>query len=331
MKFSKFFVLSLLTISINVSHVSGRYDSAERSNRHYMPIMRIPRTNVVEFDLKYDFSVPGETHAISLVVLVPRTIPGRQKILSVKYSAKPLRIFHANGNKYAEFVFRKPQRHEKVTISIKAELFRYDLLTARADTDEKPLDDDRMKEYLAHEKYIECGDDEIRKIAEGINGETELEIVKGIYDYVLDNMDYVVRGKLDKGALAALEQGKGDCTEYSDLFVALCRARNTPARVVSGYTVRADVDTAKHNWVEVYMEDRGWVPFDPTTGDSASEVFRSRAFSRLRPVYICFSHIRNDPVLKNHSFGTYRYWGDGVKLTDSIEFKSPELPTADSR
>lgn len=296
-----------------------------------MPMMRIPQTNVVEFDLKYEFSVPGETHAMSLIVLVPRTIPGRQKILSMEYSPKPLRIFHANGNQYAEFVFSRPQRHENVAISIKAELSRYDLLTARAGTDEASLDDSGKKKFLAHEKNIECGDDEIRKIAEGIKGESELEIVKGIYDYVIDNMNYVVSGKLDKGALAAIEQGKGDCTEYSDLFVALCRAKNVPARVVSGYTVRTDVDTAKHNWVEVYMKGCGWVPIDPTAGDMGSTTFRDRAFARMRPVYIYFSHIRNDPVLKNHSFGTYKYWGDRVTLTDSIEFKPPNQTTPDSK
>ncbi len=51
----------------------------------------------------------------------------------------------------------------------------------------------------------------------------------------------------------------------------------------------------------------------------------------MRPVYIYFSHIRNDPVLKNHSFGTFRYWGDKVKLKDSIEFKSSDHSTAHSR
>ena len=156
-------------------------------------------------------------------------------------------------------------------------------------------------------------------------------MVKGVYDYVIDHMDYVVRGEDDKGALTALELGKGDCTEYADLFVAICRAKNIPARVVTGYTVRTDVETSKHNWTEVYMKDRGWVPIDPTTGDVRSGMFRYRAFGRMRPVYIYLSHIRNDRVLRNHNFGAFRYWGDEVKLTDSVEFRFPEPSTADSR
>ena len=330
MKLRKLFVLSLVTITISVSNVVGRSAQAP-SGRRYMPLSRIPKTNLVEFDLKYDFSIPGETHAIGLVVLIPRTIPGRQKIISRSFSPKPSRIFHVNGNDYAEFGIRQPQRHEKININIKAELFRYDLLAAKAGAAEEPLEDDGMEEFLAHERYIECGDDKIRQIAKGIEGATEIEVVKAIYDYVLDNMKYVVLGKNDKGALAALEQGKGDCTEYSDLFVAICRAKNIPARVVTGYTVRDEVNRAKHNWAEVYMKGCGWVPIDPTRGDAGGIAFRDRAFGRMNPVYIYFSHIRNDKVLKNHNFGTFQYWGDRVTLADAIEFKSPDQSTVESR
>lgn len=296
-----------------------------------MPRERTSKANVVEFDLKYDFSVSGETHVVSLVVLIPRTIPGRQKILSRSFSPKPSRIFHANGSEYAEFVFRRPDRHEKVKISVKAELLRYDLLTARANAAEEPDEKESLEDFLAHEKYIECGDDEIRQIADGIEVQTEYEVVKGIYDYVMDHMEYDGRSRKAKGALTALKRGKGDCTEYSDLFVAICRAKNIPARVVTGYTVRTDVETSKHNWAEVYIRDFGWVPIDPTAGDMSGAMFRDRAFGRLRPVYIYLSHVRNDPVLKNHNFGAFRYWGDKVKLTDSIEFKFPDPPTINSR
>ena len=314
-----------------MTDANGRSAMGQRNGRQFMPFMTPPQSNLVEFDLDYDFSVPGETQVVSLVVLIPRTIPGRQKILSRTYWPKPARVFHENGNHYAEFVLRKPEHHEKVRIRIKAELFRYDLLTARAGEVEESPGDDQLDRFLAHERYLECGDDEIRQIAAGIEGETEYDVVKAIYDYVTNHMEYVVRGKDDKGALVALELGRGDCTEYSDLFVALCRAKNVPARVVTGYTVQMDVATSKHNWAEVYMQNCGWVPIDPTAGDMASAMFRNRAFGRMRPAYIYLSHVRNDRVLRNHNFGTFKYWGDKVTLTDSIEFRFPDQSTANSR
>ncbi len=299
--------------------------------RRSVPFRAPAQSNVVEFDLKYDFSVPGETRSMSFVVLLPRTIPGRQKILSREYSLKPRRILRLNGNHYAEFVVKEPQRHEKIKIRIKAELFRYDLFTAKAGSETAPVEEGQLDDFLAHERYIEAGDDEIRQIAKGIEGETELDAVKGIYDHVIGHMEYVIRGESDKGALMALEVGKGDCTEYSDLFVAICRAKGIPARVVTGYTVRSDVSTSKHNWAEVYIKGRGWVPIDPTAGDMGRAAFRNRAFGRMRPIYIYLTHIRNDHILRNHNFGAFSYWGDKVRLTDSIEFRFPDQSTAESR
>ncbi|MHC4496718.1 MAG: hypothetical protein ACYSYM_12945, partial [Planctomycetota bacterium] len=96
----------------------------------YMPHRMFGKSNTVEFELTYDFSVPGETRKVSFTVVLPKTISNRQKILSRSYSPKPTMIFNENGNRYAEFVFDKPQRHVEVKIRVKAELFRHDLLTA---------------------------------------------------------------------------------------------------------------------------------------------------------------------------------------------------------
>ncbi len=289
----------------------------------YMRHRIFGKSNTVEFDLTYDFSVPGETHRVSFIVVLPKTIPNRQKILSRSYSPKPSRIFDENGNRYAEFVFDKPQRHVEVKIRVKAELFRHDLLTARTNAREDVPEDYQFADFLRHERHIEKDDQQIQEIADGIEGQKEIDVVKNIYDYVLDNMEYVVRGRRDHGAVRALEQGRGDCTEYSDLFVAICRAKNIPARVVAGYTVRVDTATSKHNWAEVYLQDYGWIPFDPSSGDIENILIRGRAFSRKRPVYIYLSHIRNDQVLGYRNFGTYKYWGDRITLTDSVEFRQP--------
>ena len=331
MDLRKLYILSLLITSTFLTAANGRLTSRQRPKHHPGTRWTPAPGNLVEFDLTYDFSAPGETRAVSFVVVLPTSMPGRQKILSRSYSPKPSRIFNENGNRYAEFVFKKPERHEKVKIRIKAELYRYDLLTAKAETGEELVEGDRLEDFLIQERYIESDHDEIRQIAGRMEGDTEMDVVRQIYDYVLDNMEYVINGKNDKGAIVALERGQGDCTEYADLFVAICRARDIPARVVTGYIVQADTATAKHNWAEVYLQDHGWVPFDPAAGDRRSPMFRSMTFGRMRPVYIYLSHIRNDYVLDNHNFGTYKYWGDKVRLTDSIEFRFPAQSSRESR
>jgi len=325
MTLQKFVLVSLLISSAASVEAGGRFVSQQSRDRQRAPKRVFPQSRIVEFELSYDFSVQGETRKIDFTALVPKSIPGRQNILNVSYSPKPSRIFDENGNRYARFVFDKPGRQEKVKISVKAELFRYDLFTARKNRRQNAAVAEEYRDFLRHEKYIEKDHRRIQEIAEGIEGETEIDLVKNIYDYVLDNMEYSILGKKDWGAVKAIQLGKGDCTEYSDLFVALCRAKNIPARVESGYTVGFSPKTTRHNWAEVYLQDYGWVPFDPSTGDVRNVIIRGKAFSNLRPAYIYLSNIRNDPIFGKYNFGAYKYWGDKIKLTDSIEFKQTTL------
>ena len=325
MTLQKFVLVLLLICSASLVEAGGRFVPQNARSRQRTPERAFSQSHIVEFELSYDFSIPGETRNLEFIVLVPKSIPGRQNILSTSYSPKPSRIFNENSNRYAEFIFNKPDRQEKVKISVKAELFRYDLITARKNRGTNYPQSEQFADFLKHEKYIEKDHRQILQIADGIEGQTEIDIVKNIYDYVLNNMEYSILGRRDWGAVKALEFGKGDCTEYSDLFVALCRARDIPARVASGYTVGFSKTSTRHNWAEGYLQEYGWVPFDPSNGDVRNTLIRGRAFSNLRPVYIYLSGVRNDALLGRYNFGAYTYRGDRIKFTDSIEFKQTTL------
>jgi Transglutaminase-like superfamily len=65
---------------------------------------------------------------------------------------------------------------------------------------------------------------------------------------------------------------RGYCEQYAGAMAVMARAAGVPARVALGYTPGAVQDDGSrlitsddaHAWVEVYFEDLGWVPFDPT-------------------------------------------------------------------
>lgn len=59
-----------------------------------------------------------------------------------------------------------------------------------------------------------------------------------------------------------LGQRRGTCTNFSILFVALCRSVGIPARLVRDNSF----DTATHAWSEFYVEGRGWVHADASAG-----------------------------------------------------------------
>lgn len=74
-------------------------------------------------------------------------------------------------------------------------------------------------------------------------------------------------------AVECFEHRSGVCQDFAHLFIACARAIETPARYVSGYFLRSDGDeqAAGHAWAEAYVEDLGWVGFDPTHGIAPHE------------------------------------------------------------
>ncbi|MBN2124681.1 MAG: DUF3488 domain-containing protein [Deltaproteobacteria bacterium] len=93
-----------------------------------------------------------------------------------------------------------------------------------------------------------------------------------------------------------LESRKGHCEYFASAMVLLLRTLGIPGRIVAGYAggewnelgqyflVR---QSNAHTWVEVWEQDRGWVPFDPTPAtvqvqDSALQTRLLRIIDLLR-------------------------------------------------
>jgi Transglutaminase-like superfamily len=63
-----------------------------------------------------------------------------------------------------------------------------------------------------------------------------------------------------------LDSGWYDCQLGSALFVSLCRACGLPARILSGHMMYR-LAPGFHYWSEVWIDGRGWIPFDLLTWD----------------------------------------------------------------
>lgn len=69
------------------------------------------------------------------------------------------------------------------------------------------------------------------------------------------------------------ERKQGYCSYFATAFVLLARAEGLPARYVEGFCVpltgnknmKVTANMA-HAWPEVYIEGKGWIPFEPTPG-----------------------------------------------------------------
>lgn len=73
-----------------------------------------------------------------------------------------------------------------------------------------------------------------------------------------------------------LEKKEGYCSHFATAFVLLAQAEGFPARYVQGFCIPIGneketivySDTA-HAWPEVYIDGKGWIPFEPTPGYAA--------------------------------------------------------------
>ncbi len=92
--------------------------------------------------------------------------------------------------------------------------------------------------------------------------ETDREKVKRIFQFV-EGMEYEYNGE-EHPASWMLTHKKGDCTEFTYLFIALCEAVGIEARPVWGW-LPTKRSTVSHLWAEVYLGR--WYAVDPTEGN----------------------------------------------------------------
>lgn len=135
-----------------------------------------------------------------------------------------------------------------------------------------PMTQDYLNKNLLESQYWQVNDPNIQKIA------NELPDIQSIYNYVVDSLVY----DFDKvspvakrvGATQTLAFPKNAiCMEFTDLFIALARAKGIPAREINGfaYTDNSELQPLSlvadvlHSWPEYWDKNKQvWVAVDPT-------------------------------------------------------------------
>lgn len=119
---------------------------------------------------------------------------------------------------------------------------------------------ENSRDWLGPERYIETADPGIQSLAAKLKRPESRDTALAIYDWIKQHLHYAGYVADDRGARYALDQLRGDCTEYAYLAVALARANGIPARMVGGYVIDKNAilrATDYHNWAEIYF-DGAW-------------------------------------------------------------------------
>lgn len=120
-------------------------------------------------------------------------------------------------------------------------------------------------------------DHRIRRFAERLRGKADdtLSALHAINGEIYKTLKFDVEPtSTETRAADAFRHKRGVCQDFAHIFASAARHLGIPARYVGGYLMRQDgvVDQdAGHAWAEAWVDDLGWVGFDPAHGISPGE------------------------------------------------------------
>lgn len=253
-------------------------------------------------DIQYGFTLRNKTNRLlkeaEFWTYAPVKMTSTQKCIKLKISHPYQLIVDDLGNQILYFKLEDFPPHSTKLITVQAGLELSDI------PNPIPIDDDHP--FLRSEKYIESSHPELLQLARKFGSVTAKKIAENVYRWVADNINYAGYLRDSRGALYALRNKRGDCTEYMYLFAALCRANKIPARGIGGY-VRSESSILKpgsyHNWAEFY-EEGAWRICDP----------QKKVFMENSSHYIAMRIIGESPKNPMGEFNRFRFSGDGLEV-----------------
>jgi transglutaminase-like putative cysteine protease len=249
---------------------------------------------------------PGPVQPFQLRVALITTREPYQKVLSINTTPTNYKTTEDKyGNSIAEFEFDNIEAGKYATVEI-----NYQVVASRLIYNLDPCKGQALTEFLQPEPYIESDNANIIALAKQITqGKTnDCEKARAIYNWIVNNINYTGYSAEVKGALYCLNNKGGDCTEFSCLTIALCRAAGIPARFVEGVTGYPTTDTINHDWAQIYLPGIGWVPVDDTYGKFADK--REENFAQTdgkNIIYMIGSVVKLGKFIKEFQCSEYHY------------------------
>lgn len=250
---------------------------------------RNQKAETINYKEKYINYGPDKVDRINISIAIPKNLPN-QDIFSVEFTpTKYENVKDQWGQEFANFTFKdiKPQEPVSAEMKVKANLYeiRYfidpDIVGPLSQ-----IPQDIRDKYLKDDIKYSINDPIIQNaVKEAIKDEKNpYWIARRIYKYVQDKMYYELAGGWNI-APTVLKRGSGSCSEYSFVYIAMCRAAGIPTRFAGSVVIRGDdtsYDDVFHRWVEIYLPNYGWIPVDPSGGDEIEPEKQAEFFGGLK-------------------------------------------------
>ncbi|HID93472.1 MAG TPA: transglutaminase [bacterium (Candidatus Stahlbacteria)] len=271
---------------------------------------------VVEFTHIFGNYGPGTVKTLDFYIAVPTDLRNQKLLEEPEFNPKPNEFLTDRWDqRFAHYRFTDlvATKFVKSTMKVKARIYelRYYIFPEKVGS-LKDIPTDIRKKWLADgSKY--CINDPIiqRAVKEAVGDEKNpYWMARKIFKYVIDHMKYELTGGWER-APVVLSRGTGSCSEYSFVFIALCRAAGLPARYVGAVAQRgeeASWDRVFHRWTEVYIPPYGWIPVDPSGGDTKSTRGQAMAIGRVANRYLITTVNGGDSEYLGWTYNSSEEW-----------------------
>jgi hypothetical protein len=212
------------------------------------------------FDFHFRYFIENNaSESKNLEIAIPPETDN-QKIIYKEISPPPLNIkIDPDGNWLAQYKLSANQEIE-IDVTGQAKIIP-NIIKASINN----------KDYLKEQTYWPINDPSILQIS------NSLKNIKDIYNYTVNTLNYdysAINTSNRKGATATLlSPNSSICTDFTDLFITLARAKSIPAREVQGfaYTNNSKIKPINintdilHAWPQYYDQNKqAWISVDPT-------------------------------------------------------------------
>ena len=236
-------------------------------------------TEYSEYEVEY---YTDSTSAEKIWMPIPKNWVGRgiNELEILDIEPEPKKVYtDEHGN---EIAYWENESNEEKQYEIE---FEVALSNINHNISENDYDIEYDQDSSIHQKYTSATDKTqsdafaIKEKAEEIVGNTEdpMDKAEEIVKWTAANINYSDDVPYDMpDALSVLKHQKGGCGAFANIFVALSRAADIPARNVSllHNPYYDEFQTGEHGdafWahiiVEFYLQDYGWVQVDPSKTD----------------------------------------------------------------
>ena len=255
-----------------------------------------------------------------------------QELLEFSLDVEPVtpqrHFFDVFGNHTVDTLIRRPYKELRIVARSRVRLrgskhprLRPAGTSARLPLVWMPWQRQMMLPYLLPPELPETQLRELSVYAQSFAARQDYDLIETLRDInatIFRDYSYVSKSTaLETTPFQVYTNRKGVCQDFSNLFIALARLLNIPARYRVGYifTGRDYENTrqgdASHAWVEVYIPYVGWRGFDPTNGTIV-------AHDHVRVA--CGRNYRD----ATPTSGTIYAGGGGEKLEVEVKVRDPE-------